>query len=101
MVEIMHTRDVERHTPQNFLPGYKEISCHTTFDIKLDRKFTRKARFVVNGSKGEWPKLVTYSSVVSRESVGIAFLVTALNDLQVSACDISGAYLNAPAREKV
>ena len=55
----------------------------------------------MNGSKVEWPKLVTYSSVVSRESVGIAFLVAALNGLQVSECDISGAYLNAPSREKV
>ena len=55
----------------------------------------------MNGSKVEWPKFVTYSSIVSRESVGIAFLVAALNGLQVLACDISGAYLNAPSREKV
>ena len=90
-----------RHTPQKYLPGFKEITCHTIFDIKLDGKFTRKARFVANGSKVEWPKSMTYSSVVSRESVRIAFLVAALNGLEVSACDISGAYLNAPAGEKV
>ena len=44
---------------------------------------------------------MTYSSVVSRESVRIAFLLAGLNGLEVSACDISGAYLNAPAGEKV
>jgi hypothetical protein len=43
----------------------------------------------------------TYSSVVSRDSVRIAFLIAALNDLEVSACDISGAYLNAETKEKV
>ena len=25
--------------------GYKEITCHFVFDIKLDESFTRKARF--------------------------------------------------------
>ena len=36
-----------------------------------------------------------------RESVRIAFLLAGLNDVEVSACDISGAYLNAPVGEKV
>ena len=40
-------------------------------------------------------------SVVSRESICIAFLFAILNDVEVSACDISGAYLNAPIGEKV
>ena len=40
-------------------------------------------------------------SVVSCESVCIAFLLASLNDVEVLACDISGAYLNAPVGEKV
>jgi len=44
---------------------------------------------------------MTYSSVVSRESVRIAFLIAALNDLQVFATDVGNAYLNAPCREKI
>ena len=44
---------------------------------------------------------MTYSSVVSRESVRLAFLIAALNDLEISACDVGNAYLNAPCREKV
>jgi Reverse transcriptase (RNA-dependent DNA polymerase) len=47
------------------------------------------------------PATVTYASVVSRESVRIAFLIAALNDLDIMAADIQGAYLNAPCGEKV
>ena len=90
-----------RQDRQKYLLGYTEIKCHLVFDIKLDGNFTRKARFVADGSQVDLPKSMTYSSVVSRESVRIAFLLASLNELEVSACDISGAYLNAPAGEKV
>ena len=90
-----------RSDRKKHLVGYKEITCHFVFDIKLDGSFTRKARFCANGSKTDVPKSLSYSSVVSRESVRIAFLLASLNDVEVSACDISGAYLNAPVGEKV
>jgi hypothetical protein len=84
------------------LPGFTEIQCHMIFDIKMDGKFTRKARFVANGNQtGDVIPALTYSSVVSRESVRIAFLHAALNDLDVLTCDVSNAYLNAPCREKL
>lgn len=70
------------------------------FDIKMDGKFTRKARLVADGHKTKAPSSITYSSVVSRDSVRIAFMIASLNDLQVFACDIGNAYLNAPCREK-
>jgi hypothetical protein len=38
---------------------------------------------------------------VTRESVRIAFLIAALNELEIKSIDIGNAYLNAPAREKV
>ena len=47
------------------------------------------------------PTSITYSSVVSHDSVRIALLVAALNDIDIQACDIQNAYLNAPCREKV
>ena len=59
-----------------------------------------EAWFCANGSKTDIPKLLTYSSVVSCESVCIAFILAGLNDVEVSACDISGAYLNAHVGEK-
>jgi hypothetical protein len=81
------------------LIGYTEITCHMIFDVKMD--FSRKARFVAGGHLTEAPASITYSSVVSRDSVRLAFLIAALNDLDVMACDVGNAYLNAPCREKV
>ena len=81
------------------LTGFQEIKCHLIFDVKMD--FTRKARFVAGGHTTETPVGLTYSSVVSRDSVRIAFLVAALNELDILACDIGNAYLNAPCREKI
>jgi hypothetical protein len=44
---------------------------------------------------------MTYSSVVSRDSVRIGFLIAALNGLEILAADIGNAYINADVREKV
>jgi len=83
------------------LQGYQEIKCHMIFDIKMDGEFTRKARLVAGGHTTETPASSTYSSVVSRESVRVAFLLASLNDLDVFAADVGNAYLNAPCREKI
>ena len=79
--------------------GYQEIKCNIIFDVKMD--FTRKARYVAGGHMTEAPVAITYSSVVSRDSVRLAFLIAALNDLNVACCDIGNAYLNAPCKEKI
>ena len=84
------------------LPGYSEIGLHMVFDVKLDGKFTRKARLVANGNETQaLPKYERYASVVSRESVRIGFLYTALNDLDILSCDVTNAYLNAPCTERL
>jgi hypothetical protein len=69
------------------------------FDVKMD--LTRKARFVARGHMTETPTSITYSSVVSGDSMQIAFLIAALNDIEIMACDIGNAYLIAPCREQV
>ena len=74
--------------------GFQEITCHVTFDVKMD--FTRKARFVAGGHLTEAPGSITYSSVVSRDSIQLAFLIAGLNDLDVLAGDVTNANLNAP-----
>ena len=71
------------------------------FDIKMDGKFTRKARLVANGHKTNVHLSITYSSVVSRESLRLALLIASLNNLDISCCDIVNAYLNAGCREKL
>ena len=80
-------------------PGYKRIPCRMIFDIKMD--FTRKARLVAGGHLTDPPTSITYSSVVTRESVRIAFTIAALNGLDICAADVGNAYLNAKTTEKV
>jgi len=81
-------------------PGYSHCSTQIIFDIKMDGKLTRKARLVADGHKTHPPSSITYSSVVSRDSVRVALNIASLNSLHVSACDIGNAYLNATCREK-
>jgi hypothetical protein len=79
--------------------GHKEIGCHMVFDVKIS--LTRKARMVADGHKVEVEsKDNTFSSVVSRDSVRIFFMLAALNDLPVLSSDIQNAYLTAPIKEK-
>ena len=55
---------------------------------------------VAGGHMIEAPTLLTYSSVVSRDSVSIALAIASLNGLKVLACDIHNAFLTAKCREK-
>jgi hypothetical protein len=80
--------------------GFKEISCHLIFDVKSDT-LARKARFVAGGHRTDPPKDSTYASVVSRDSVRLFFLLAALNDVDVLACDVQNAYINATTKEKI
>ena len=82
-------------------PGYKFATTHMIFDIKMDGKFTRKARLVGDGHKTDIPSSIIYSSVVSRDSVRIGLMLASLNDLDIAVCDIGKAYLNADCREKL
>jgi hypothetical protein len=75
------------------------IPCHMVFDIKPD--LTRKARFVAGGHWTDPPRQATYSTVVSRDSIRIMFLIAALNDIDILSADIGNAYLNAPTKERV
>jgi hypothetical protein len=92
---------VDQARSNKYYVGFQEISCHMIFSIKMDGKFTRKSRLVAGGHTTDPPTSITYSSVVSRDTVRIAFTIAALNDLDVMSCDIGNAYLNAPCREKI
>ena len=69
------------------------------FDIKINGKFTRKCRLVAGRHKTAPPLSITPSSVVTRESARMAFLIVFLNDLYICACVIANAYLNDPCRK--
>jgi hypothetical protein len=82
-------------------PGYEKVHCHIVFDIKMGT-LQRKARYVCGGhTTNPSPEITTYASVVSRESVRIAFTLAALNGLNIQTADVSNAYLNAPSRERL
>ena len=83
------------------LKGYKSVGTHLIFDIKLGENFRRKVRCVGDGHRTDTPASVTYSSVVSRDSVRICLLIAALNNLDIKCADIKNAYLTAPIREKL
>jgi len=67
----------------------------------MGKNFRRKSRGVSGGHMTEPPSSITYSSVVSRDSVRVALTIAALNGLSTLACDIQNAYLTAPCREKI
>ena len=79
--------------------GFKKITCHLIFDVRFD--LTRKARYVAGGHLTKVSPSMSYSSVVSRDSVRIMFLISALNDLDIKMCNIGSAYLDAETRERV
>jgi hypothetical protein len=85
----------------NKLEGYQEITGHLVFDIKLGESFRRKARYCADGQKTATPASVTYSTVVSRDSVRIVLTIAALNGLEVLGADVQNAFLTAPCKEKV
>ena len=61
--------------------GYQKIPCHMIFDIKME-DFCHKARLVAEGHRTEAPATITYTSVVSCETVCILLLMAPLNDLE-------------------
>ena len=79
--EEKFTSEQIRSQKTNEYIGFQEIGCHLIFDVKID--FTRKARFVAGGHTKEAPSAITYSSVVLRDSVRLAFMIAALNGLDI------------------
>ena len=78
-------------------PVYEHFNVYM---ILMDGKFTRKPRLVVDGHTAP-SSSIKFSSVVSRESVRISFLLAYLNYLYVFTFDIGNAYLNEKFIEKL
>lgn len=79
--------------------GSKWIPFYMIFGAKCD--LTRKAKYVAGGHWTHTPTQITYSLVMTHESIRIAFLIAALIELEVLSADIGNAYLQAPARKQV
>ena len=61
--------------------GNTKITCHLIFDLKLD--MTRESRYVEGGHLTDVPTYMTYSSVISRDTVSIGFIMATLKILYV------------------
>jgi hypothetical protein len=70
------------------------------FDVKME-DFRQKARLVAGGHRTKAPATITYDSVVSRETMGLALTIASLNDLEVKVGDVLNTYITAPVKEKV
>ena len=64
----------------------------------MDGRFINKARYVAGGHTTDTPSSITYYSVVSRDSIRIAFTLAALNNVEIRTADIGDAYLNTKCR---
>ena len=74
------------------------------FDVNMldsDGIFRRKSRYVAGGNTTETPAALTYASVVSQDPVRIALTLSALNGIDILACDIKNGYLTAQFRENI
>ena len=73
------------------LQSCQEFGCHCIINVKMD--FTCNCHFVAGGHTTETPSSITYSSIISCDSVRLAFLITTLNS--ILSCNLKNAYLNA------
>src|SRR5688572_17797365 len=73
-------------------PAYLKIPMCMIFDVKLNLQ--RKACLVAGGHITQPPSSMTYSLAVSRDSVCILLLHTALKGLTILMTNIGNAYLN-------
>ena len=63
--------------------------------------FTWKACFAAGRHTTEAPASMTYSSVVSHDSVCLAFLIAVLNDINIMSVHLENAFIQAPCHEKI
>ena len=80
--------------------GYIKIPYHMVFDVKFDGR--HKCRLAAGGHRTpEVDHEEVYSGVVSIETIHIAFVLAAANNLDVCAADVSTAFLYGKTKEKV
>ena len=80
---------------ENLMVAFKNISheirCHIIFDINMYFNSVHKAMLVEGSHMTDPLESITYTSVVSRDNVHIAFMLAALNDIDMYAAGIGNA----------
>jgi hypothetical protein len=98
--EMLNVRPALKFVDDNKIPEFlKPVGVHMILDVKMD--LTQKACLVANGHEMEVPTESTYSTIVTRDSVLIAFMLAALNGLDVLSGNVKNVYINAESKEKL
>jgi Reverse transcriptase (RNA-dependent DNA polymerase) len=98
--EMLNVRPAFKFVDDDKIPEFwKHVGVHMIFDVKMD--LTQKARLVANGHETEVPTESTYSTVVTRDSVRLAFMLAVLNCLDVLSGDVQNVYINAESKENL
>ena len=95
MANIRITFELYDGTEEDIASNYQKVDCRIIFCIKMGDNSRRKARMVAVGHKTKTHAAFTYSSIITRDSVGIALTIAALNSLKILSCDIQNAYFTA------
>ena len=85
---------------KSVLIGHQFVQCHMVFNVKME-DFRHKARLVAGGHMIGALSTILYASIVSKETVRIALMIAALNDLEVKSGDIINAFVQALVTERV
>ncbi|KAL7475891.1 hypothetical protein ACHAW6_001785 [Cyclotella cf. meneghiniana] len=88
--------------PDGVMPpsDHQYMKCHMIVDVKME-DFCRKAWLVARGHMTKAPATLTHASIVFRETVHIALLVAALNDIDIWAADVLNAYITMSCGKKI
>ena len=70
------------------------------FDVKM-KHFWQKAQLIARGHSTKAPAAFPYGSVMSQETVCIALLLAALNDIDICAADVLNTYITVPCNKKI
>ena len=73
--------------------------AHAVFDVKYDG--CKRARIAGGGHLTEPTDDVSYSGIALLQVICAVIFIAILNDLEICACDIGSAYLEAFTREKL
>ena len=76
-------------------PDHQFMCCHMIFDIKME-DFSCKTRLIVGGHMTKTAATLAYVSVVSQETVWLALLLAALNNVDIWAADVLNTYITTP-----
>ena len=79
-------------------PGWSKVNGHINFDVRMTLE--RNSLWVKYGHITSESENLTYAGLVSQDSARIALTYSAMNGLDVFACDIQNSYLQSPSSKK-